>query len=83
MNRKLEQVLLEEKRVSDDLMRKSKKYTQMLLNKINEKENKEKQMIENIPLFNKTFFVNEELDSMSKHLENYIQTSLTKNVIND
>lgn len=83
MNRKLEQVLLEEKRVSDDLMRKSKKYTQMLLNKINEKDNKEKQMIENIPLFNKTFFVNEELDSMSKHLENYIQTSLTKNVIND
>lgn len=83
MNRKLEQVLLEEKRVSDDLMRKSKKYTQMLLNKINEKENKEKQMIENIPLFNKTFFVNEELDSMSKHLENYIQTSLSKNVIND
>lgn len=83
MDRKLGQVLLEKKRVGNDLMKKSEKYTQMLLNKLNEKENKEKEMIENIPLFNKTFFVNEELDSMSKHLGNFIQSNPSKNVIQD
>ena len=30
-------------------------------------------MLENIPLFNKSFFVNEELDGMSKHLDAFME----------
>lgn len=78
LNHKLKQVLLREDALRKDYIAKSKKYSDMLLEKINEKKKKEDEMIQNIPLFNKTFFVNEELDSMSKNLDNYIKSNPSK-----
>jgi len=78
LDRKLNQILLKEEAIRRDYIAKSKKYSDMLLEKINEKKKKEDEMIQNIPLFNKTFFVNEELDSMSKNLDNYIKSNPSK-----
>lgn len=75
LNRKMEQVLLKEQAIREDYIAKSKKYSDMLLEKINEKKRKEDEMIQNIPLFNKAFFVNEELDAMSKHLDKYTKSN--------
>lgn len=73
MNRKLKRLNQRKRVIQEDILAKSKKYSNMLLDKLNEKKKQEEEMIENIPLFNKSFFVNEELDGMSKHLDAYME----------
>ena len=73
MNRKLKRLNQRKRAIQEDILAKSKKYSNMLLDKLNEKKKQEEEMIENIPLFNKSFFVNEELDEMSKHLDAYME----------
>ena len=73
LNRKLKKLDERKKIVKADLWAKSKKYSDMLIRKVNEKKIQEENMLENIPLFNKSFFVNEELDGMSKHLDAFME----------
>lgn len=72
LNRKLRELDNRKKALDRDIMDKSKKYSDLLIRKVNEKKEREETELENIPLFNKSFFVNEELNNMSKHLELYI-----------
>lgn len=73
MNKKLRKLNKRKQVIQEDILARSKKYSDMLLKKLYEKQEREEQMLENIPLFNKSFFVNEELDSMSKHLDAYME----------
>lgn len=73
LDKKMKEALKEEKRIRADIMTRSKKYSAMLVSRLNEKKRKEDEFVHNIPLFNKSFFVNEELNNMSKHLDEYIK----------
>ena len=53
----------------EDLLKKSKHYENLLLKRLNEYSlNEKSENVENIPLYNKTFLINEELDSISQEL---------------
>ena len=72
LNRKMKQLQKRKTYIKEDILARSKKYSDMLLKKLNEKKRQEEEMLENIPLYNKSFFVNEELDTMSRHLDAYM-----------
>ena len=72
LNRKMNQLQKRKAYIKEDILARSKKYSDMLLKKLNEKKRQEEEMLENIPLYNKSFFVNEELDTMSRHLDAYM-----------
>jgi primase-polymerase (primpol)-like protein len=80
MNRLLAKTLNDKKAVLGEHMDKVKHY-QALLAKRREKDEFMKSEHENVPLLDKAFFVNEELDSITKGLQTKI--SSTKTTIND
>ena len=64
MTRKLKNLITEQQTLQNKLLDKSKKYTELLKAKRNEKALEEEKKMAAIPLFDKTFMVNEELNSI-------------------
>ena len=58
-------------------MERSKHYQQLLVNKITENKQKEKDEL-NVPLYEKSFLINKELDSIAKGLGKHINEKIDK-----
>lgn len=73
MKKLLTETLRKQKKISLDLQRREKHYAELLKKKINEEriEKEKKDNIERIPLLNKNFLINEELDSLQKQLNEF------------
>lgn len=73
MKKLLTETLRKQKKISLDLQRREKHYTELLKKKINEEriEKEKKDNVERIPLLNKNFLINEELDSLQKQLNEF------------
>lgn len=76
-DRLMKKTINEQKTVKKNLMDKTKHYQQLLLNKINESKEKEKEEL-NTPLYAKNFLINEELNSIAKGLGKYINEEKNK-----
>lgn len=76
-DRLMKKTINEQKTVNKSLMDKTKHYQQLLLNKINESKEKEKEEL-NTPLYTKNFLINEELNSIAKGLGKYINEEKNK-----
>ena len=70
-DRLMKKTINEQKAVKKDLMAKTKHYQDLLLKKVNEAKERERQEL-NTPLYKKSFLVNEELNSIAKGLEKHI-----------
>ena len=71
MRRVSKKVETEKKKIQEDLMSRSKYYQDLLLKRINKKDENITESFQNTELYNKTFFVNEELNDISKDLNNF------------
>ena len=73
MKKLLTETLQKQKKISLDLQRREKHYAELLKKKINEEriEKEKKDNVERIPLLNKNFLINEELDSLQKQLNEF------------
>ena len=73
MKKLLTETLRKQKKISLDLQRREKHYTELLKKKINEEriEKEKKDNVERIPLLNKNFLINEELDTLQKQLNEF------------
>lgn len=73
MKKLLTETLRKQKKISLDLQRREKHYTELLKKKINEEriEKEKKDNVERIPLLNKNFLINEELDTLQKQLNDF------------
>lgn len=73
MKKLLTETLRKQKKISLDLQRREKHYTELLKKKINEEriEKEKKDNVERIPILNKNFLINEELDSLQKQLNEF------------
>lgn len=73
MKKLLTETLRKQKKISLDLQRREKHYAELLKKKINEEsiEKEKKDNLERIPLLNKNFLINEELDSLQKQLNEF------------
>lgn len=73
MKKLLTETLRKQKKISLDLQRREKHYTELLKKKINEEriEKEKKGNVERIPLLNKNFLINEELDTLQKQLNEF------------
>ena len=73
MKKLLTETLRKQKKLSLDLQKREKHYAELLKKKINEEriEKEKKDNIERIPLLNKNFLINEELDSLQKQLNEF------------
>lgn len=73
MKKLLTETLLKQKKISLDLQRREKHYAELLKKKINEEriEKEKKDNVERIPLLNKNFLINEELDTLQKQLNEF------------
>jgi len=76
-DRLMKKTINEQKTVKKNLMDKANHYQQLLLNKINESKEKEKEEL-NTPLYTKNFLINEELNSIAKGLGKYINEEKNK-----
>ncbi len=73
LNRKLKQLKERKKVLQKDSVERARIISEKLIRKVNEKKTMEEERYKKIPLFDKSFFVNEELDAMSKHLEAFLK----------
>lgn len=73
LNRKLKQLKDRKKVLQKDSVERARIISEKLIRKVNEKKTMEEERYKKIPLFDKSFFVNEELDAMSKHLEAFLK----------
>lgn len=73
LNRKLKQLKERKKILQKDSVERARIISEKLIRKVNEKKTMEEERYKKIPLFDKSFFVNEELDAMSKHLEAFLK----------
>ena len=80
MNKLLAKTIKDKKVVISEHMAKVKHYQELLTNKRNCEENRNSGPV-NVPLLDKAFFVNEELDSITKGLHTKVSTA--KTTIND
>lgn len=73
MKKLLTETLRKQKKISLDLQRREKHYAELLKKKINEEriEKEKKDNVERIPLLNKNFLINEELDILQKQLNEF------------
>lgn len=73
MKKLLTETLRKQKKISLDLQKREKHYAELLKKKINEEriEKEKKDNIERIPLLNKNFLINEQLDSLQKQLNEF------------
>ena len=73
MKKLLTETLQKQKKISLDLQKREKHYAELLKKKINEEriEKEKKDNVERIPLLNKNFLINEELDSLQKQLNEF------------
>ena len=73
MKKLLTETLRKQKKISLDLQKREKHYAELLKKKINEEriEKEKKENLERIPLLNKNFLINEELDSLQKQLNEF------------
>ena len=73
MKKLLTETLRKQKKISLDLQKREKHYAELLKKKINEEriEKEKKDNVERIPLLNKNFLINEELDSLQKQLNEF------------
>ena len=76
-DRLMKKTINEQKTVKKNLMDKANHYQQLLLNKINESKEKEKEEL-NTPLYTKNFLINEELNSIAKGLGKYVNEEKNK-----
>lgn len=76
-DRLMKKTINERKQIKEDLMERSKHYQQLLVNKITENKQKEKDEL-NVPLYEKSFLINKELDSIAKGLGSYINEKIDK-----
>lgn len=73
--RKMEtKVLNEKKKVEGSLLERSKKYTQIYQNKLLETSRSKKQEIKHVDIYDKAFFLNEEMNDMKNGLEKLYKT---------
>jgi hypothetical protein len=77
MNRKLSE---RKKTILDERTKKTKHYRELLEKRYQEWE---KGVSEQVPLYDKTFLVNEEINSMSKSMDNWLKSVKTKKTIGD
>ena len=73
MKKLLTETLRKQKKISLDLQKREKHYAELLKKKINEEriEKEKKDNVERIPLLNKNFLINEELDLLQKQLNEF------------
>lgn len=76
-DRLMKKTINERKQIKEDLMERSKHYQQLLVNKITENKQKEKDEL-NVPLYEKSFLINKELDSIAKGLGKHINEKIDK-----
>ena len=72
LSRLLKNVINEQHEAQKYLMEGGKQYSKMLKEQRTKDQTKEENIIETIPLYNKNFFINEELDSISKELDKIV-----------
>ena len=71
----LNETLQKQKKVAIELQKREKHYADLLKKKLNEERlaNEKINSVEHTPLFNKNFFINEELDSLQKQLNEIVK----------
>jgi hypothetical protein len=72
MNRKPNILNKRKAQILEETATKAKRYSDLLMEKVNGNKENEETAFKHIPLFDKSFFINEELDAMSKHLEAFM-----------
>ena len=72
LSRLLKNAINEHHKTQKILMEGGKQYSEMLKEQRTKDQIKEENIIETIPLYNKNFFINEELDSISKELDKIV-----------
>lgn len=76
-DRLMQKTIKERKLIKEDLLARSKHYQDLLISKVTENKQKEKDEL-NVPLYEKNFLVNRELDSIAKGLGTYITEKIDK-----
>ena len=71
-------VLHERQRIKSNLLTRSKHYAEILEDRLVKGVNNEKKNVEKVDIYNKAFFLNEEMNSLKKQLEK-IDTNLSSN----
>ena len=71
-------VLHERKRIKNNLLARSKHYAEILEDRLVKGVNNEKKNVEKVDIYDKAFFLNEEMNSLKKQLEK-IDTNLSSN----
>ena len=69
MRNLLKNTINEQKEIQKDIIRKSKNYTNKLAKKRKEYYQNKSRINENVPIYQKNFLINEDLDNMVKQLE--------------
>jgi hypothetical protein len=76
-DRLMKKTINERNNIKNDLMSRTKRYQTLLINKITENKQVEKDAL-NVPLYKKNFLVNKELDSLAKDLGVYLTEKMDK-----
>ena len=72
MKQMLKNIIDRQEIVKTDILNRSKKYTNLLKERIEGRKEKE-QAIEQVPLINKNFLINEDMDNIAKKLEQFTE----------
>lgn len=70
-DRLMKKTINERRLIKEELLTKSKHYQDLLVKKVNESKQKEREEL-NIPLYEKSFLINKELNSIAKGLDKHI-----------
>lgn len=70
MKNMLKNLITEQREMQKDIVKKSKNYTQKLKEKKEAYYKNKNRIVENVPIYQKNFLINEDLNSMVKQLEN-------------
>ena len=73
----MKKTIKERQLIKEDILAKSKHYQDLLINKVTENKQKEREEL-NVPIYEKSFLINRELDSIAIGLGTYITEKIDK-----
>jgi hypothetical protein len=76
-DRLMKKTIKERQLIKEDILARSRHYQDLLINKVTESKQKEREEL-NVPIYEKNFLINRELDSIAKGLGTYITEKIDK-----
>ena len=73
----MKKTIKERQLIKEDILARSRHYQDLLINKVTESKQKEREEL-NVPIYEKNFLINRELDSIAKGLGTYITEKIDK-----